>query len=161
CRPAPPASRRGPTPATAPSAPRRTVSAVISTPGPCPSSDDWRRGWDSNPRYVAVYTLSKRAPSAARPPLLALDPRSRDAPSSPAALQGQGRSALGLQPFALARVARADQRGDPRACVRADRGGQKGQPEAHRVEGAAGDGVPRAGADSPRVEMRDDLRVGE
>src|SRR5712664_3440248 len=29
----------------------------------------WRRGWDSNPRYVAVYTLSKRAPSAARPPL--------------------------------------------------------------------------------------------
>src|SRR5467141_4133503 len=32
----------------------------------------WRRGWDSNPRYVAVYTLSKRAPSAARPPLRSL-----------------------------------------------------------------------------------------
>src|SRR5881394_1222347 len=32
----------------------------------------WRRGWDSNPRYVAVYTLSKRAPSAARPPLQSL-----------------------------------------------------------------------------------------
>ncbi len=30
---------------------------------------DWRRGWDSNPRYLSVYTLSKRAPSAARPPL--------------------------------------------------------------------------------------------
>src|SRR5207245_9165078 len=29
----------------------------------------WRRGWDSNPRYVSVYTLSNRAPSAARPPL--------------------------------------------------------------------------------------------
>ncbi len=29
----------------------------------------WRRGWDSNPRYLAVNTLSKRAPSATRPPL--------------------------------------------------------------------------------------------
>jgi hypothetical protein len=28
-----------------------------------------QRGWDSNPRYVAIYTLSKRAPSATRPPL--------------------------------------------------------------------------------------------
>ena len=30
---------------------------------------NWRRGRDSNPRYVAIYTLSKRAPSAARPPV--------------------------------------------------------------------------------------------
>ena len=29
----------------------------------------WRRERDSNPRYVAVYTLSRRAPSATRPPL--------------------------------------------------------------------------------------------
>ena len=30
----------------------------------------WRRGRDSNPRYaINVYTLSRRAPSAARPPL--------------------------------------------------------------------------------------------
>ncbi len=29
----------------------------------------WRRGWDSNPRYVAVHTLSRRAPSATRSPL--------------------------------------------------------------------------------------------
>ena len=29
----------------------------------------WRRGWDSNPRYVAAHTLSKRAPSATRTPL--------------------------------------------------------------------------------------------
>ena len=28
-----------------------------------------QRGRDSNPRYVAVYTLSKRAPSTTRPPL--------------------------------------------------------------------------------------------
>ena len=28
-----------------------------------------QRGRDSNPRYVAVYTLSKRAPSSTRPPL--------------------------------------------------------------------------------------------
>ena len=28
-----------------------------------------QRGRDSNPRYVAIYTLSKRAPSATRPPL--------------------------------------------------------------------------------------------
>lgn len=28
-----------------------------------------QRGWDSNPRYVAINTLSKRAPSATRPPL--------------------------------------------------------------------------------------------
>src|SRR6266404_202307 len=34
-----------------------------------PVTQRWRRGWDSNPRYVSVYTLSKRAPSAARPPL--------------------------------------------------------------------------------------------
>ena len=31
----------------------------------------WRRGRDSNPRYVAVYTLSRRAPSTTRPPLRA------------------------------------------------------------------------------------------
>ncbi|KTD11240.1 hypothetical protein Ljam_0434 [Legionella jamestowniensis] len=30
----------------------------------------WRRERDSNPRYVAVYTLSRRAPSTARPSLL-------------------------------------------------------------------------------------------
>ena len=24
--------------------------------------DQWRREWDSNPRYLAVHTLSKRAP---------------------------------------------------------------------------------------------------
>ncbi len=29
----------------------------------------WRRERDSNPRYVAVYTLSRRAPSTARPSL--------------------------------------------------------------------------------------------
>ena len=29
----------------------------------------YRRERDSNPRYVAVYTLSRRAPSATRPPL--------------------------------------------------------------------------------------------
>ena len=29
----------------------------------------WRRGRDSNPRSVAAYTLSRRAPSTARPPL--------------------------------------------------------------------------------------------
>lgn len=29
-----------------------------------------RRERDSNPRYIAVYTLSKRVPSASRPPLL-------------------------------------------------------------------------------------------
>ncbi len=29
----------------------------------------WRREWDSNPRYLSVHTLSKRAPSAARPSL--------------------------------------------------------------------------------------------
>src|SRR5690606_37425392 len=32
----------------------------------------WRRGRDSNPRYAfGVYTLSRRAPSTARPPLRA------------------------------------------------------------------------------------------
>jgi hypothetical protein len=31
----------------------------------------WRREWDSNPRYLAVNTLSKRAPSATRPSLRA------------------------------------------------------------------------------------------
>ena len=31
----------------------------------------WRREWDSNPRYLSVHTLSKRAPSAARPSLRA------------------------------------------------------------------------------------------
>lgn len=30
----------------------------------------WRVGGDSNPRNVSVYTLSKRAPSATRPPIL-------------------------------------------------------------------------------------------
>ena len=32
-----------------------------------------RRGWDSNPRYLAVYTLSKRALSTTQPPLRALN----------------------------------------------------------------------------------------
>ena len=31
----------------------------------------WRRDRDSNPGYLAVYTLSKRAPSATRPSLRA------------------------------------------------------------------------------------------
>ncbi len=35
-----------------------------------PFASIWRRGRDSNPRYgVTVYTLSRRAPSTARPPL--------------------------------------------------------------------------------------------
>ena len=35
-----------------------------------PSSSNWRRGRDSNPRYaINVYTLSRRAPSATRTPL--------------------------------------------------------------------------------------------
>ncbi len=33
------------------------------------AANTWRRGRDSNPRYLSVYTLSKRAPSAARTPL--------------------------------------------------------------------------------------------
>ena len=33
------------------------------------SIDSQQRERDSNPRYVAIYTLSKRAPSATRPPL--------------------------------------------------------------------------------------------
>ena len=33
------------------------------------SCKKWRRGWDSNPRYLAVHTLSKRAPSTTRTPL--------------------------------------------------------------------------------------------
>src|SRR5216683_7673138 len=44
-------------------------SRSASSPEFCDLAQLWRRGWDSNPRYVAVYTLSKRAPSAARPPL--------------------------------------------------------------------------------------------
>src|SRR5438132_7709684 len=43
--------------------------AQIDTSGAERLTRRWRRGWDSNPRYVSVYTLSKRAPSAARPPL--------------------------------------------------------------------------------------------
>ncbi len=46
---------------------------------------NWRRGRDSNPRYVSVYTLSRRAPSTARPPL-------RDVavgPSGPAAARAR------------------------------------------------------------------------
>ena len=44
----------------------------------------WRREWDSNPRYaVNVYTLSKRAPSAARPSLrgTAILPRDKPLPT--------------------------------------------------------------------------------
>src|SRR5579859_6558030 len=39
----------------------------------------WRMGWDSNPRYAFdVYTLSRRAPSTARPPIQrAESPRGR------------------------------------------------------------------------------------
>src|SRR6185437_4703348 len=35
----------------------------------CPEIGMWRRDRDSNPGYLAVYTLSKRAPSATRPSL--------------------------------------------------------------------------------------------
>lgn len=42
-------------------------SAGIGVPGFIPR---WRMGWDSNPRYpFEVYTLSRRAPSTARPPI--------------------------------------------------------------------------------------------
>ncbi len=39
----------------------------LSSLDPC-----WRRGGDSNPRYVAVHTISSRAPSASRSPLRVL-----------------------------------------------------------------------------------------
>ncbi len=36
----------------------------------CVSYENWRMGWDSNPRYAFdVYALSRRAPSTARPPI--------------------------------------------------------------------------------------------
>jgi hypothetical protein len=38
--------------------------------GPPPSETPWRREWDSNPRWVAPHTLSKRADSAALASLL-------------------------------------------------------------------------------------------
>ncbi len=41
---------------------------------------NWRRGRGSNPRYVSVYTLSRRAPSTARPPLQNLKLRVRTPP---------------------------------------------------------------------------------
>ena len=34
--------------------------------------NQWRRGRDSNPRSLATYTLSRRAPSTTRTPLLLL-----------------------------------------------------------------------------------------
>src|SRR5712671_5500373 len=67
----------------------------------------WRRGWDSNPRYVAVYTLSKRAPSAARPPLptcfRSLPPQSKELRQQCAAFcrENSGRH---LDPVIQARV---------------------------------------------------------
>ena len=30
----------------------------------------WRRGWDSNPRYIAAHLISSQAPSTTRTPLL-------------------------------------------------------------------------------------------
>lgn len=36
---------------------------------PCYVVENWRRRRDSNPRYVAVHTISSRAPSASRSPL--------------------------------------------------------------------------------------------
>ncbi len=39
-----------------------------------------RRGWDSNPRYLAVNTLSKRARSATLTPLLIFYCRSKEPP---------------------------------------------------------------------------------
>ena len=52
----------------------RTLAAASGAPsapgGVRGSVLNWRRGWDSNPRYAFdVYTLSRRAPSTARPPL--------------------------------------------------------------------------------------------
>ena len=32
--------------------------------------DIWRRGWDSNPRYIAAHLISSQAPSTTRTPLL-------------------------------------------------------------------------------------------
>lgn len=53
------------------------------------SPEGWRRGWDSNPRYaVNVYSLSRGAPSATRPPL-----HRRVCPSSGAASRGLTRKA--------------------------------------------------------------------
>ena len=31
--------------------------------------DFWRRGWDSNPRYVAAHLISSQTPSTTRTPL--------------------------------------------------------------------------------------------
>lgn len=43
----------------------------------------WRVGGDSNPRYVTVYTLSKRAPSATRPPTLLFRTLLQPVPNKP------------------------------------------------------------------------------
>src|SRR5690606_14357419 len=43
--------------------------SMTETPRCC-----WRRGWDLNPRHREVHTLSRRAPSAARAPLLDIVP---------------------------------------------------------------------------------------
>ena len=45
------------------------VGSVIKLLG----GEVWRRDRDSNPGYLAVYTLSKRAPSATRPSLRCVD----------------------------------------------------------------------------------------
>ncbi len=48
----------------------RLRRAIKNGPTRGPVLIAWRRGRDSNPRYgVTVYTLSRRAPSTARPPL--------------------------------------------------------------------------------------------
>ena len=65
----------------------------------------WRRGRDSNPRYgVAVYTLSRRAPSTARTPLQIKMRFFRHA-SGPPVASGRGRSPMTAPAPLLSRIA--------------------------------------------------------
>ncbi len=77
---------------------------VPASPSPT-TQTRWRREWDSNPRYLAVHALSKRAPSTTRPSLRKayafLTPETRSVSES------CSRSAHRRQPGAVAPEARA------------------------------------------------------
>ena len=84
-----------------------SIAAIQMKTGPAgPFSFVWRRGRDSNPRYVAVYTLSRRAPSTARTPLRVATQSSHTSAHESAATVAPFRAWRGLQPV----VARGPER---------------------------------------------------
>jgi hypothetical protein len=104
--------------------PNRLLSPLEGTDEGPGSGGEWRRGWDSNPRYLAVHWFSKPARSATLAPLRTIRPGSLPLGGGLGEEQAQDSSSIapGAASAAAARPSvRAASRSASRAAARLER----------------------------------------